>query len=110
LIPELQQLVDDVAATIPIEMLHNAAQNEDKHAKGCIKASCGHFEHFLNSMQKRRPSAFQFPFWIYNTVKTFRDMPFSYVAVGVLNPVLIMESFLLSYPSASIILIFPKKC
>ena len=42
-----QQAVTDVAATIPIEKLRNAAQNVRKRAKACIKAYGGHFKHFL---------------------------------------------------------------
>ena len=46
-IAELREAVEDVAATIPEEMLRDAAQNVRKRAKACIEASGGHFEHFV---------------------------------------------------------------
>ena len=46
-IAELQRAVEDVAGTIPEEMLRDAAQNVRKRAKACIEASGGHFKHFL---------------------------------------------------------------
>ena len=46
-IPEQQQAVTDVAATIPMEKLRDAAQNVRKCAKACIEASGGHCKHFL---------------------------------------------------------------
>ena len=46
-IAELQRAVEDVAGTIPEEMLRDAAQNVRKRAKTCIEGSGGHFEHFL---------------------------------------------------------------
>ena len=46
-IPEQQEAVTDIAATIPMEKLRNAAQNVRKCAKACIEASGGHCMHFL---------------------------------------------------------------
>ena len=40
----------------------------------------------LDLSKKRRLSTHQFCLWIWNTVKTFRDMSFSYVTVCMLNP------------------------
>ena len=44
---ELQQAAQDIANTIPAEMLRDAAQNERNRAQACIDASDGHFEYFL---------------------------------------------------------------
>ena len=47
LIPEQEQAVKDVAATILLEKLRDTAWNVRERAKAYIKASGGHFEHFL---------------------------------------------------------------
>ena len=46
-IPEQQQAVTDVAATISMEKLRDAAQNVRKCAKACIEACGGHCKHFF---------------------------------------------------------------
>ena len=44
-IPELQRAVEDVAATILIEMLRDAVQNLRKRAQTFLEASGGLFKH-----------------------------------------------------------------
>ena len=47
---ELRAVVEDVASTVPEEMIRDAAKNVIKRCKACIEASGGHFEYFLKSM------------------------------------------------------------
>ena len=46
-VDELRAAVEDVAATVPEEMIRDAAQNVVKRCRACIEASGGHFEYFL---------------------------------------------------------------
>ena len=46
-IEKLMDAVVDIAETIPEEMLRNAAANARVRADACLRASGGHFEHFL---------------------------------------------------------------
>ena len=46
-VEELRAAVEDVAATVPEEMIRDAAQNVVKRCKACLKASGGHFEYFF---------------------------------------------------------------
>ena len=46
-IPELQQAVEDVAATIPTEMLWDAVQNLCKRAQAFLEASGGYLKHLV---------------------------------------------------------------
>ena len=47
LIPELQQAVEDVAATILMEMLRDAVQNLRKRAQAFLEASGGYLKHLV---------------------------------------------------------------
>ena len=47
---ELMEIVEDVARTVPLEMVRKAATNVRKRCRACIQADGGHFEHFLKSM------------------------------------------------------------
>ena len=49
-VEELRAAVEDVARTVPEEMIRDAAKNVIKRCKACIAASGGHFEYFLKSM------------------------------------------------------------
>ena len=49
-VEELRAAVEDVASTVPEEMIRDAAQNFIKRCRACIEASGGHFEYFLKSM------------------------------------------------------------
>ena len=47
-IEELMAAVEDVAATIPEEMVRAAAANVRKRCEACLEADGGHFEYFLS--------------------------------------------------------------
>ena len=53
-IPELQRAVEDVSATILMEMLRDAVQNLRKRAQTFLEASGGHFKYFSDISKKRR--------------------------------------------------------
>ena len=50
--PELLQAVEDVAATIPTEMLWDAVQNLCKRAQAFLEASGGYLKHIVRPIQK----------------------------------------------------------
>ena len=49
-IDELKATVEEVARSIPVEMVRDAARNLRKRCRACEDASGGHFESFLKSM------------------------------------------------------------
>ena len=48
-IDELKEAVEDVAASIPEDMIRASAGNLRRHCEACLMVDGGHFEHFLKS-------------------------------------------------------------
>ena len=57
-IPELRRVVEDVAATIPLEILSVTAQKVLKRTQACLEASGSHLEHFVKWILKTTTPSF----------------------------------------------------